>query len=122
MAWDHALKMQTPHNIYPFMASFSAKYAIYVYSGDGSYKSEWGGGGLSLLATEHRRGNTSCKKQEEEQEADHSNPLWIVSYSTFSRHKICCASSVQSTSQIQAEVAILWLRKEPLCYYVFPPT
>ncbi len=28
----HALKMQTSHNIYPFMASFSVKYAIYIPS------------------------------------------------------------------------------------------
>jgi hypothetical protein len=31
MAWDHALKMQTSHNIYLFMASFSVKYAIYIH-------------------------------------------------------------------------------------------
>jgi hypothetical protein len=30
MAWDHALKMQTSHNIYLFMASFSIKCAIYI--------------------------------------------------------------------------------------------
>ncbi len=30
MAWDHALKMQTSHNIYLFMASFSVKYAMYI--------------------------------------------------------------------------------------------
>jgi hypothetical protein len=30
MAWDHALKMQTSHNIYLFMASFSVKCAIYI--------------------------------------------------------------------------------------------
>ena len=29
MAWDHALKMQTSHNIYLFMARFSVKYTIY---------------------------------------------------------------------------------------------
>ncbi len=30
MFWDHALKMQTSHNIYLFMASFKSKYAIYI--------------------------------------------------------------------------------------------
>ncbi len=30
MARDHALKMQTSHNIYIFMASFIVKYAIYM--------------------------------------------------------------------------------------------
>jgi hypothetical protein len=28
MAWDHALKMQTSHNIYLFMVSFNSKYAM----------------------------------------------------------------------------------------------
>ncbi len=30
MAWDHTLNIQTSHNIYLFMVSFSAKYAIYI--------------------------------------------------------------------------------------------
>ncbi len=30
MAWDHALLMQTSHNIYLFMASSYSKYAIYI--------------------------------------------------------------------------------------------
>ncbi len=30
MAWDHALKMQTSHNIYLFITSFRVRYAIYI--------------------------------------------------------------------------------------------
>jgi hypothetical protein len=30
MAWDHALKMQTAHNIYLFIKCFSNKCAIYI--------------------------------------------------------------------------------------------
>jgi hypothetical protein len=30
MAWDHALKRPTSHNIYLFMASFRVKCAIYI--------------------------------------------------------------------------------------------
>jgi hypothetical protein len=30
MAWDHSLKMRTPHNIYLFMASCNSKCTIYI--------------------------------------------------------------------------------------------
>ncbi len=30
MAWDHALKMQSSHNIYLFIADFSVKYDIFI--------------------------------------------------------------------------------------------
>jgi hypothetical protein len=56
MAWDHAMKIQTSHNIYLFMASFNSKYVSYIVETEAI----------------NCRGNTSCKEQEEEQEAGHS--------------------------------------------------
>jgi hypothetical protein len=64
MAWDHALKMQTSHNINLVMACFSVKYAIYIEELEAKNKKE------------ERRTRTRSLQ------------------SMFSRHKICCALSV----------------------------
>ncbi len=61
MAWDHALKKQTSHNIYLFMASFDSK-ICHLNSGDGDYKSERGGGGSSQSATPPVRNKKKTKK------------------------------------------------------------
>ncbi len=45
-------------------------------------------------------------------------PIVNSRHSSFSCQKICCALSVQSTSSVQAEVAILWLRKKPFPHYI----
>ncbi len=47
----------------------------HLYSGAGGYKSERGEGSASQSATERCSSNTSCEEQEEDPEADHSNPL-----------------------------------------------
>ncbi len=59
-----------------------------------TYKIERGVEGLSQSATEHCRGNIFCKVQERRTRSRSLYPLWTVSYSTFSCHKICCAFSV----------------------------
>jgi hypothetical protein len=47
----------------PFHGAFKQQ-IHHLYSADGGYNSEGGGKGPSQSATEHRRGNTSCKEQE----------------------------------------------------------
>jgi hypothetical protein len=49
MAWDHALKVQTSHNIYLFMVSFNNKYAIYIVEVEAIKASEGEGVLLSQL-------------------------------------------------------------------------
>jgi hypothetical protein len=45
-------------------------------------------------------------------------PIVNSKHSLFSRWKICCALSVQSTSSVQTEVTILWLQKKPFRHHV----
>jgi hypothetical protein len=47
LAQDYALKMQTPHNIYLFMASVTSKYAIYIVETEPLKESE-GEGSVSV--------------------------------------------------------------------------
>ena len=110
MAWDHALKMQTSHNIYLFMARFSVKYTIYRVELETIKKSA--GKGVLLSQWQNiAEATPPVRNKKEEQEASHFFPVWIVSYSTFSRYKNCCALSVKSTSSVQAEGTILWLER-----------
>jgi hypothetical protein len=96
MALDQRCKHYT---IYLLRASRSTKYAIYIVELEAIKKSA--GEGVLLSQLQHIAEVTSpVRSKKEEQEADHSYPLWTVSYSSFSRHMICCALSVHSTSQV----------------------
>ncbi len=103
--------MQTLHNIYLLMVSRSIKYAIYIVELE-AIKEKAGErvllNRLQLIA----EATSPARSKKEEQEANHTYPLWTVSYSSFSHHMSCCALSVQSTSQVQAEVAILTMKED----------
>jgi hypothetical protein len=71
MAWDHALLMQTPHNIYLFKASFYSKYFINIVKTEFIKARE--GEGFRLSQLENTAEATSpVKYKEEEQEDNHS--------------------------------------------------
>ncbi len=74
MPWDHALKMQSSHNIYLFIADFSVKYVIYIVEQE-AIKASAGRG--VLLSQRHNIAEATppVRNKKEEQEADHSNPL-----------------------------------------------
>ncbi len=74
MAWDHALKMQTPHNIYLFIASFNSKYTIYIMETEAIIASKGEGVLLSWLQNIAET-TPPVRNKKEEQEANHSDLL-----------------------------------------------
>ncbi len=98
--------MQTLHNIYLLRASRSIKYAIYKVELEAIKESA--GEGVLLSRLQHiAEAKSPVRSKKEEQEADHSYPLWTVNYSSFSRHMICCALAVHSTSQVPYKQRLL---------------
>ncbi len=66
--------MQTSHNIYLFIASFSVKYAIYIVELE-AIKPSMGRGVLLSQLQNIAEATLPVKNKKEEQEADYSCPL-----------------------------------------------